>query len=111
MNRTPWTREDLEYLIPKVERQLAETEEEQRKLQLPGQEEVKPLPPMTSEECLEYLSRLMDYAVERPLTARERFLHDSLLCQFQQASIAEALGKKGRFYLIDENNLMKIINT
>lgn len=111
MNRVPWTREDLEYLIPKIERELTETEEEQRKLQLPGQEEVKPLPPMTSGECLEYFCRLMDSSVERPLTARERFLHDSLLAQFKQASVAEALGKKGRYYLIDEQDIMHILNT
>jgi hypothetical protein len=109
MDRVPWTFDDLEYLIPKLEKDLDDAEEEQKKEQLPGQEEVKPLPPMTEGECIEYFNRLLDAAGTRALTARECFLHGQLLAQFKQASIAAALGKKGRFYVISENDIAQML--
>ena len=97
MTRVPWTHKELQELIPEMEKRLEETEAEQ-------EEEVKPLPPMSVEECKTLLYRLMEYASERPLTARERFLHGQLLAQFQQAVMAEMLTKVkgGRFYCISE---------
>lgn len=100
--RVPWTRQELDALLPKIEKRIAEAEAEQ-------EEQVKPLPPLTVAECLEYFNRFMDIAAERPLTSRECFTHGQLLSQFQQATQAEMLGKKGRYYVINEANIVELL--
>lgn len=94
MKRVPWTREELQTLIPKLEKQLAEAEAEH-------EEEIKPLPLLNKEECLDYFYRLMDIAAERPLTKRECFMHGQLLAVFEQQVMAQILCKNpGRYYVI-----------
>lgn len=96
-----WSHEELQAMIPVAKRRLAEAEAQQPF-------EVRGLPPLALEECLEYFSGLMDLAAKRPLTPQEVFLHDQLLSQFRQATWAEALGKKGRFYVIPESALEEL---
>lgn len=107
--RTPWTREELEYLIPQLEEKLVEDEQSQREDQLHGQDEVKPLPPMTMDECKDYIWRMMDAAKERPLTSRECFIFGQLLQALQQCVMAEMLGKKGRYYVVSEDQTVEIL--
>lgn len=103
MTRLPWTREEIERLIPKVVRQMDDIDaaEPQR---------VEALPPMTIGECVEYFSRLLDAATERPLTRRECFLHGQLLCVYKHACLAEAMGKKGRFFVVHESAIQKLMD-
>lgn len=104
--RIPWTHEELQAMLPKVEAQLEQAEAE-------AKEEgaiLKPLPPMTVEECKEYFWRLMDSAAERPLTLDECGLHGQLLAQYEQAVMARFLGKKGRYYVISEDNVLEMMS-
>lgn len=101
MNRTPYTLEELETILPVLEERLAETEEENP--------DAQPLPPMTAGECMEFFKRLLDYAGERPLTKQECFIFGQLLAQFRQATMAEVLGKKGRYYCISENQIAELV--
>lgn len=66
---------------------------------------VKPLPPMTGDECMEYLIRLIDTAAGRPLMSAECFVFGQLLAQFRQASWVEAMGIKERCYVIPEAHI------
>lgn len=102
MDRIPWTHEELQGLIPKLDKKLSEVEAEQ-------EEEIKPLPPMTTTECLDFFWRFMDIAAERPLTQRECFIHGQLLAIYQQAVLAESMGKKGRYYVIPEESIAKLV--
>lgn len=102
MKRVAWTREELQALIPVVEKRLEAAEAEQA-------EEVRGLPPMTPDECLEYFWRLMDAAAVRPLSQRECFLHGQLLSNFRMAVFAEARGYKGRFYVIQEEQIAGLL--
>lgn len=102
-HRIPWTREQLNEMIPKLDALLAEAEASQ-------EEEVKPMPPMTYDECFDFLLRLMDAAGERPLTQRECFMHGQLLAVFEQQVIAKTLGfKQGRYYVIPEEKLNELL--
>jgi len=103
VTRVPWTRQEIESLIPKIDRQLAEMEAGET-------EPVNPLPPMTPAECLELFSRLMDAAAKGPLSGRECFLHGQLLCIYRQACLAEAFGKKGRFYVVSEQQIQNLLD-
>lgn len=100
--RIPWTRQELQALIPALERKLALAEAEQP-------EEVRPLPPMTSAECLDLLLRLVGTAATRPLTQRECFLHGQLLAQYQQATFAEAKGCSPLVAKLPLGNLLRAI--
>ena len=101
--RIPWTREELDGLLPRLEREMDDLEA--------GQDgQVKPLPPMLPEECLEYFSRLMDAAGQRPLSGDECFLHGQLLSVYRQACWAEARGYKGRCFVIPESALQQMID-
>lgn len=97
-HRRSWTQAELDVLIPKVEQRLAAMEEEW------GQE-VRGLGPMTPGECLDYLNRLLDHAVERPLTHQECFLHGQLMACYEMAVRAEMLGKKGRYFVVSEEQI------
>lgn len=104
--RIPWTHNELQSMIPKIEARLEEAEAE-------AKEEgttLKPLPPLTEQECLEYFWRLMDSASQRPLTLEECGLHGQLLSQFQQSVMARCLGKKGRYYVISEDNVLEMMS-
>lgn len=101
--RVPWTHEELQVLIPKLEAKLKAVEDEEGG-------DVKPVPPLTKDECLDYFWRLMDSAAVRPLNKQEIFIHGQLLAQFEQAILAERLGKKGRYYVIPEDKIMGMLN-
>ena len=100
MKRIPWTHEELQAMIPKVAAELQEIESQQ-----PG---IKPIPPLAKQECMEYLYGLLDIASRRALTKEECCLLCQLMAQFEQAILAERLGKKGRFYVIPEDEIMKL---
>lgn len=102
MSRLPWTRDELETLLPKLKQELADIEAAEP-------HEIRPLPPMTREECQDYFNRLMDTAAERPLTSAECFIHGQLLCNYQHAILAESFGKKGRFFVISEEEINQLV--
>lgn len=104
-DRTPWSHEELQEMIPAMKSQL-DAEMSEVEAQEPG---IKPLPPLATEECLDYFCRLLDVASERPLTREECFIHGQLLSQYAQAVIAEKMGKKGRFYVVSEEDIMKLM--
>lgn len=101
----PWTHEELKALLPVMREELGRLEAE---IAEEDGAEVRAVPPSTKEECLDYLSRLMQIAMTRPLERREVTLHDQLLAQFEQAILAERLGKKGRYYCIPEDKIMEL---
>ena len=95
--KEPWTQEELEQLIPKLEAQMRSVEEEH--------ENIKPVPPLTEQECIDYLCRLVEIGTQRILTDSEVFLHGQLLAQFRQSVIASTLHKRGRYYVIHEDEI------
>lgn len=105
MTRKPWTHEELQAMIPVLESKLQKQED----LAATNGEELKSIPPLTRDECLEYFFRLLDTASKRPLTLQECGLHGQLLAQFEQSAMALALGKSGRFYVISEERIMQML--
>lgn len=99
--RTPWTREELKALIPVLDRELTNAENEYRN--------VKPLPPMTVEECEQLHRGLLDIAGERALTMEECFMMGQILACYQSAVRAEMLGKKGRYFVVAEDQLNELL--
>lgn len=70
-----------------------------------AEQEVRPLSPMTVDEALDYLVRLIELASGRPLSERESILHGQLLACYEMAIRAEMLGKKGRYYVLSEDKI------
>lgn len=103
-DRTPWTHDELQKLIPQLEAELKAEEDE-------CDFELKPLPKLSQQECLDYFNRLMDTASERPLTNQECGLHGQLLCVFRQTVMAEMLGqgKDKRFMVVSEDDVARIL--
>jgi len=101
--RFPYTRAQLDAMIPKIEAQL---KEEEAYAEEAGT--INGMPPMTKEECVDYLGRLVDVGKERLLTRKECFMHGQLLAVFEQAIMAEMLGKKGRYFVISEDQIAKL---
>src|SRR5262249_22512968 len=93
--RRQWTRAELDAALACTEARLAETEADYR--------DARPVPPMTVEECLGYGQALMDLARGRPLTRQECFLHGQLMSVLIHAATAEALGYRGRYFVIPED--------
>ncbi len=89
-----WTHEELEALIPIIDQKLKIIEED-----------FKPLPPLTKEECLEYFTRFYNIANTRALALHETFLMGQLLSCFEHAIKAEMLGKKGRYIVMSEDEI------
>lgn len=100
-NRLPWTHEQIDELIPRVKQHLADQEA--------NDPELRPLPPMTVDECKEYFFRFVDIASTRPLDEKESGILGQLLSVFQFAVRAETLGKKGRFFIISEDDINKMM--
>jgi len=96
---TPYTIEDLRRLLPRLKDQVQQM----------ATPDARPLPKMTVDECMEMHCRLMDIAGERALTTEECFLHGQLMCQYKQAVTAEVLGKKGRYYVVSEDNIAEMV--
>ena len=95
--RPPWTREEIDRLLPRLEESIARAEAEDPDL--------RPLPPMTAEECLDLFRRFMDVAATRRLTLPECGLHGQLLAVFMHAVRAEMLGRTGRYIVISEDEI------
>jgi hypothetical protein len=103
MNK-PWAHEELHEFFPEAKTRL-----EKQIREIEANEEARPLPPLSKDECIKYFFRLMDAAVERPLTRKETFIHGQLLAQFEQSVLAESLGKQGRYYVISEDHIVQAV--
>lgn len=69
----------------------------------------RPLPPLTTDECLTLLSGLMDKAAERSLSQDECFFHGQLVACYRHAVYGEALGYKGRVFVATEDDFNRIL--
>lgn len=103
--KRPYTREQLDRMIPKVKALLARDEAAAIE---DGIGEITGMPPMTRDEALEFLSRLVAAGQERLLTRHEGFMHGQLMSVFEQAVRAEMLGKKGRYFVVSEEQIAKM---
>lgn len=101
--KSPWTREELNELIVNIEKAADKIEDEEAEFG----NDIKPVPPLTKQEALDYLNSIIDIGSNRILTRQECFIHGQLLAQFEQSIIAEHLGKKGRYYVIPEEKVME----
>jgi hypothetical protein len=99
--RLPWTHEQIQQLVPKLEESLRQQEAENPN--------IRPLPPMAFDECLDLFFRLIDTATNRALTLDEAGFMGQLLHAFQSAVRAETLGYKGRFMVITEKDVQRSI--
>lgn len=102
MPKLPWTREELDQLIPKIEAQISEIEDTR-------DGPVKPLPVMTLEECMRFFLRMLDVAKRRALSDDECFLMGQLLACYRMAVRADMLGKQGRFYVVAEDDIAALM--
>ena len=98
--RLPYSLAELRAMIPRLEAGLAEIESE-----FPN---ARPVPPLAADEVLELLHGLMGAAASRSLTRDEIFLHGQLLCSYKMAVQAETLGKKGRYFVVSEEDLHRM---
>lgn len=94
-------REHLPELSNKLKKEIEEIEEED--------ERIRPLPPMTTDECLELLFRLVEIAKIRTFDCFESTLFGQLLANYRMAVQAETLGKRGRYYVMSEEDIQKIV--
>lgn len=90
--KQPWTIEELQDKF-KAQFEVLEFE----------YPEARGLPPMTTKDALWFLNQIIETAYNRTLTTEEIFLHSQLLCNLTMAAKAEALGYKGRVFLITED--------
>ena len=102
---TKWTQEELDRILPKLEKEVIKIQEEE----LEDGNTIKPLGPMTKNEAMDYFNRITDTALTRPLTRQETFLHGQLLSVYEMAILAETLGKKGRYFVLSEDKLDQLI--
>lgn len=98
--RRPYTHAELEAMTRHVEARLAATEA--------SHPAARPLPPLTLDETLDHLSGLIGLAGTRPLTPAEQFLMGQLHQQLRQATRAEMLGYRGRYYVLSEADLARL---
>lgn len=68
--------------------------------------DAQPLAPMTKDEALDALLLIMQVASARALTRDEIFLHGQLLAVYEQAALVAAKGYAGRWFLINEEQLL-----
>jgi hypothetical protein len=100
--RTPWTHEQINEFLPNLKTDLAKQEK--------ANPNIRPLPPMTVEECRDFFFRLMSLASSRAITHDECCIMGQLLSVFQSAVRAEALGHKGRFFVVSEEDVNQMIH-
>ena len=100
-HQSPYSREELAALRKRLEEQLGDLERDYP--------EVRPLPPMDEEEAKALLLGLMETATIRLLTVDESFLAGQLLSAFRMAVQAGMLGKRGRFFVIEEEALDRLM--
>jgi len=96
----PWTHEEIRAMMRKLDASLKRAEAEEP--------HARPLPPMTEEECREAMFGLLDVAAGRVLTHPERFLFGQLLSQYRQAVQASMLGRRGRYYVMSEEDIARL---
>lgn len=96
-----WTREELLAKLPILEERIAQQEE--------AYPDARVFPPMTVDECLELHMRYMSLANDRALTLTECFEVGQLLAVFRMAVTAEALGYKGRYVVLNEQDLARVL--
>jgi hypothetical protein len=97
----PYTHEELDELKRGLEERLGRTEREYP--------EARPLPPMDQEEAHEMLQTLLATAAQRALTRTESFLAGQLLASYRMAIEARMLGRRGRYYVLSESDLDKLM--
>lgn len=97
----PWTHEELQALLPKLKQEMADIEV--------NEPHIRPLPPMSLDEVMNYFDSLMDIAAERPLKPEECCIHGQLLCNYRHAIRAELLGKRGRYFVVGEEEIDKLV--
>lgn len=94
--RSPWTHEELAALRRRLTKRLEDAEAENPDL--------RPLPPMTEEECRE---TLLAFGDQLPPDA-DSMLFGQLLAQYRQAIEARMLGRRGRYFVISEADLERL---
>lgn len=102
--RKSWSFNQLDEIIPclhKIENTLDKIESEQ-------DDEVNPLPAMTTQECLDYFFIIINIAKKRVLTSKEAFISEQLIANYKMAVSAELLGKTGRYFVISEKDIEMI---
>jgi hypothetical protein len=93
----PWTHEELVALRARLIEEMSEIEDDHP--------DIRPLPPMTKAESLGLMDALWQTSTIRPLTCDEAFMSGQLLACFEQAIRAEMLGKKGRYFVMSEDQI------
>lgn len=99
--RTPWTHEQINEFLPQLKADLAKEEA--------ANPNMRPLPPMTVEECKNLFFRLINIVSTRSLTHEECCIMGQLLAVFQGAVRAETLGHKGRFFVLSEEDINRMM--
>jgi hypothetical protein len=99
--RSPWTLEELSSIQQRLGESMARTEE--------SNPDIRPLPPMTEEETKEMLLAFFETATIRTLTADEATMCGQLLCNFRMAVRAATLGYIGRYFVVGEGELEKLV--
>ncbi len=69
---------------------------------------IRGLPPMALDEAKDLLLALGDTATVRVLTEDEAFLHGQLIASYGMAVRAATLGRKGRYYVISEEDIARM---
>lgn len=67
----------------------------------------RPIPALSEDESREQIDALLDIAAERALTNDECFLFGQLLAQYRMSIEARMLGRKGRYYVLSEEDVLR----
>jgi hypothetical protein len=97
--KSPWTHEELGAMKRRLAERCNQTEERRPN--------IRPVPPMTEAEAAELLQALAETALARVLTEDEVFLHGQLLAAYRMAVRASMLGRKGRYYVLSEEDIAR----
>lgn len=100
-SRMPWTNEQIQALVPILDDEMREIESEC--------EGIRPLPAMLLDEARDLVLRFIHQAESRQLTNFEATIMGQLLSVFEQAVRADMLGKKGRYFVISEDDVTKMM--
>jgi len=98
--QSPWTYEELERMKQSLSASLDQTEKDRPN--------IRPLPPLSEEEAIDLLNVLIGTAHRRTLTEDEAFLHGQLLSCFRMAVRADSLGRKGRFFVLRQDDFERL---
>lgn len=98
--RAEWTYEELEAMKAGLLEGIERTERENPN--------IRPLPPLEEGEARSLLQTLAETATYRLLTVDEEFLVGQLLSVFRMAVIADAMGKKGRYFVVSREDMERV---